>query len=135
MITRPRRHLTARIIEKPQVIPTDYFGRRPDVDACFEMIEHPIPVGEVCIPCLTEITESDRGYLDSSRQTGECQPVHLECDLLLRVGWNLHVVEKLPEQACCPPFDLPPEATIRDLARAALDYVNLCRAKAGLGPM
>lgn len=128
MIPRPRLHTTSRTAKRAAVIPTDYFGQRPDVDAALQMTEHPIPVGEVCTPCRTEITEADRGYLDLSKQTGELTPIHLECDVLLHLGWDVR-------RANCATLDLPPQATIRDLARAALDHVNFCRAKTGLGPL
>jgi hypothetical protein len=119
VIPRQRGQVTTLALRKPDVVPTDYFGPRPDVDGSFVMIEHPVPVGENCGACEGEIAAADRGYLDVSMLTGELKPVHLECDVLLHVGWD----------------GVESDGTMRDAARAALDYVNGCRARIGLGPL
>lgn len=109
-----------------------YFGRRPDVTS--DLTEHPVPVGRACQPCRERIAATDRGYLRPSAHTGVLEPSHLECDVLAHIG-DVHIIDVVRQSAGHAPLDLSPAASFRDWARAALDHVNTCRAKAGLAPL
>jgi hypothetical protein len=107
------------------VLPANYFGKRPDVTS--DLIEHPVPIGRTCQPCRERIAATDRGYLRPSTRTGLLEPSHLECDVLAHIG-DVRIMDVLRQSAGHAP-------SFRDRARAVLDHVNTCRAKAGLEPM
>ncbi len=116
--------------------PLLYFGRRPSVETGLPLIERPVPIGQVCRDCVEEITETDRGYLHVSEQTGDLEPMHLECDVLAGLAAVAYVEQFLdgPYFGDVPTI-MPQPGRHRQRARLALAGINARRFALGLGPL
>jgi hypothetical protein len=117
-----------------------FFGRHWDAPMLDEgAVQIPVPIGASCMHCDELITGADRGLmraLVSYDRTGDLvaasRPAHMECDLRSGLGSIAHL---RGECLCSSQAEQFYPGTIRDEARAVLEYLNTERSLAGLGPL